>query len=100
MITVYIAGPYTSPDPCENTNRAIKMADQLLARGFAPFVPHLSHFWHTVSPKPYQTWIDYDLEWVKRCDCVLRLCGESKGADGEVALAESIGIPVFETVAM
>ncbi len=50
------------------------------------------------KPRPYQDWIDLDLEWVKSCDCLLRLDGESKGADMEVALAESLGIPVFKTL--
>ena len=95
MVYVYIAAPYSQGDPVLNTRAAIATADWLLERDFVPFVPHLSMFWHAVSPKPYEEWLAYDNEWLQRCDCVLRLPGESHGADKEVALAESFGIPVF-----
>jgi hypothetical protein len=91
---VYVAGPYSKPDPCENTNRAILAANRLLDC-CAPLIPHLSHFWHTVTPKPYEEWLALDLEYLRRCDVVLRLPGESSGADGEVAFALEHGIPVF-----
>lgn len=48
-----------------------------------------------IHPRPYQDWIKIDLEWVKKCDCLLRLEGESKGADGEVELAKSLNKPIF-----
>lgn len=93
---VYVAGPYTVSDPCVNTHEAIVAADLLLAKGYAPFVSHLSHFWHTVSPKPYGVWLDYDAQWIPVCDVLLRLPGESSGADEECAHAATLGIPVFE----
>lgn len=96
---VYVAGPYTKPDPCINTRNAILAGDEVWAAGFVPFVPHLTHLWHTVSPKPYADWLAYDLEWLPTCDAVLRLPGESSGADGEVARATELGIPVFHSVA-
>jgi hypothetical protein len=94
---VYIAGPYSRIDPVENTHRTIKVADELLASGLVtPVVPHpLTMTWHLVSPKEYQTWLDYDLEVLARCDAVLRLPGESTGADGEERFAAGRGIPVF-----
>lgn len=70
-IKVYIAGPYTRPDPCINTNEAIRIADKLMSFGFVPFVPHLSHFWHTLAPKSYKAWIEYDLHWVAVCNAIL-----------------------------
>jgi hypothetical protein len=97
-LRVYIAGPYTRPDPCANTHRAIAAADRLWDAGFIPFVPHLSHFWHTMSPRPYEDWLAYDLEWLRCCDVVLRLSGESSGADREVREAEALGIPVYHSV--
>lgn len=100
MTAVYVAGPYTAPDPCINTRAAILAADKLLALGFAPFVPHLSHFWHTMSPKAYETWLSLDLEWLTRSDALLRLPGASRGADIEVAIAEADGIPVFHSIGL
>jgi hypothetical protein len=99
MITVYIASPYTKGDVAVNVRESLLVADQLVALGFAPFVPLLSHFWHFLSPKPYETWTALDKEWVLRCDCLLRLPGESSGADAEVALARQKGIRVFHSIA-
>lgn len=51
-IRVYVAGPYTKPDPRINTHNAIKAAAELMDAGYAPYVPHLNHLWHTVAPRP------------------------------------------------
>jgi hypothetical protein len=67
----------------------------LLDLGFVPFCPLLSHFLDVTHPRDYQTWLDYDLSWLEVCDVVLRLPGESVGADVEVARAQELGIPVF-----
>lgn len=97
-IKVYVAGPYTKGDPLDNTLTAIDAADKLLRLGYVPFIPHLSHFWDERHPHEYQTWIDWCLEWVKCCDAILRLPGESKGADIETELAFGIDIPVFHSI--
>lgn len=90
---VYIAGPYTNPDPVENIHRAIKIADGLLDC-CTPLIPHLTGTWHMVSPKPYDEWLALDLEYMARCDIVYRYEGASSGADAEVAEARKQGIPV------
>jgi len=94
-IKVYIAGPYTKPDPCENTYKTIQVANYLLDRGFIPFVPHLFHFWHTMSPRPYQDWTKMDFAWLPCCDALLLLPGESPGAQAEVEVAKELNIPIF-----
>jgi hypothetical protein len=99
MKAVYIASPYTKGDVVENVRKSLQAADQLSALGYLPFAPLLSHFWHFLSPHPYEFWTSMDLEWVLRCDCVLRLPGESSGADAEVKLARERGIPIFYSVA-
>ncbi len=93
-LRVYIAAPYTKGDPVENTRAAILMADVVRQWGFVPFVPHLSMLWHMVSPHDPQFWYDYDNEWLTVCDVVLRMEGESFGADNEVELARHLDIPV------
>lgn len=95
---VYVAGPYTQPFPAINALKAIAAADELVDRGFTPFVPHLSLLWDTASPKPYGFWLAYDLAWLAKCDALLRLPGESPGADREVARAHEFDIPVFHTI--
>lgn len=97
-IRVYVAGPYTKPDPCANTHAAIQVGSELLDLGYAPFLPHLSHLWHTVKPRPYQDWLALDFEWLPACDVVFRMPGDSSGADQEVALAKKLGIPVVHSV--
>lgn len=51
--------------------------------------------WHVICPRPEQYWLDYDIEWLKRCDALVRLPGESAGSDAEVAIARDLNIPVF-----
>jgi hypothetical protein len=92
---VYVAGPYTHPDPIENTHRAIRVGDHLATLGFVPIIPHLSLLWHMVAPHPAKYWYGITAEWLKRCDVVYRLKGASKGGDEEVALADKLGIPVI-----
>jgi hypothetical protein len=96
-IRVYIAGPYTKGDVAVNVRNAVVAASELWRLGFSPYVPHLTHFWHLVDPHPYEDWLALDLQWLPACDCVLRLPGESTGADGECAEALRIGLPVFHS---
>ncbi len=95
MIKVYIASPYTLGDVAVNVKLQIDTVNELMDEGFAPFAPLYSHFQHMVHPRPYQDWIDICLEWVGVCDCLLRLGGESKGAEGEIKLANELGLPIF-----
>lgn len=97
MKKVYIAGPYTKGDVAMNVRAAIWAGDLLAGAGYAPFIPHLTHFWHLVCPRVWEFWLEQDLAWLEVCDCVLRLPGESAGADLEVKRAEELGIPVYLT---
>lgn len=96
---VYIAAPYTQGSEGENVRRAIEAADQVIAAGHAPFVPHLCHFWHLMSPHAYETWLRIDMEWLRASDAMVRLPGPSAGADMEEAEARRTGIPVYGSVA-
>ncbi len=92
---VYVAGPYTKGDVAVNVRDAVLAADFLFTLGCMPYVPHLSHFWHLVRPRPYEDWLRLDIEWLEVCDALVRLPGESSGADGEIKRAVQLGIPVF-----
>lgn len=92
---VYIASPYTIGDAGTNVKVQMDMAGLLIDIGLIPFTPLLSHFLHMANPKTYRQWMDYDFEWVKSCDTLMRLPGESVGADMEMEVAENHGIPVF-----
>ena len=95
---VYIAGPYTKGDVAINVKTAIETANELIELGFIPFIPHLTHFWHMICPQPYEFWLELDNKFLPLCECVLRIPGESSGADAEVLLAKKQGIPVFYSI--
>jgi hypothetical protein len=95
---IYIASPYTKGDVAVNVRRNIEAADQVRAMGFIPFAPLLTHFWHLLIPHEFEFWCEYDLAWLERCDAIVRLSGESSGADKEVARARELGLPVFSSV--
>ena len=98
MSRVYVAGPYTKGDVAINVRAAILAGDKLIQAGHAPFVPHLCHLWHLLCPHDWELWLIYDLQWLDVCDCLLRLPGESAGADLEVKRAKELGIPVYFTI--
>lgn len=106
---VYIASPYTKGDPAINTHFQCRIFDQLLSSGLVyPYAPLHSHFQHTIYPRGYRDWIDYDIAILHKMDACLRLAAtherlgyevdESSGADGEVAYCRTIGVPVFHSV--
>ncbi len=95
MIKIYIASAYTLGDVAVNVKNQLDVADKLMNAGFAPFTPLYSHFQHMAHPRPYTDWIKLDLEWINSCDGLIRILGESTGADGEVDHAQKLGIPVF-----
>ena len=105
-VWVYISGPMTKPDILANTGQGIAIFNRLLDRNtwdpgafkgiyIVPICPHLSSFAHMTRPRPHAEWIAYDLCVIERCDAVLRLPGESVGADAEVKKATAMGKPVF-----
>jgi hypothetical protein len=95
-MNVYISAPYSNGDIVTNIRRAIEAADKLARQGHTPYIPHLSLLWHLVSPKDYDFWLDYDMRFIMDwADCILRLDGESKGADKEVELARKLYLPVY-----
>jgi len=100
---VYIAGPISRGNLTHNIQQARDAAKALIARGFAPMVPQLTCFMASDTPAvsagiDHATWLDVDLPWVDVADAVLRLPGESTGADIEVARARERGIPVYSSV--
>jgi len=116
---VYIAGPISKGCMLHNIRQAEEAFFALARAGLAPWCPHWSVYAKsaigflenpdgtfavvgaTASAIPPGTthadWMGVDLPWVRVSDAVLRLPGESVGADAEVMEAVSAGIPVFHT---
>jgi hypothetical protein len=98
MKFIYIASPYTLGDVAVNVKVSMDATNQLIDKGFYPFCPLLSHFLHMANPQPYKVWIEYTIAWMEKCEAIIRLSGESAGADLEEARAREIGLPVYRSV--
>lgn len=119
-LRTYVAGPISKGSLLDNVNQASECGVRLMLAGLSPLVPHWSVFaggcfldadlepdWKedgvAVVAKAqrlpcgttHSSWMEVDLPWVRVSDAVLRLPGESKGADEEVAEAMRCGVPVF-----
>ena len=99
-VKVYIAGPYSKGNMATNVAKAMAAWHKLADLGFAPFCPHLTHFLDMQKERPYEEWLEQDLVWLKECNAVFRLPGESNGADLEVDEADRLGIPIFYHIEM
>lgn len=100
VLRFYVAGPYTE-DPEACTAEAIRVGNLILDLSHAPFVPHLSHYWHALhGQRHYEDWMRIDLAWLRAADFVVRIPGHSPGADRECELAQSLGITVMSLCAL
>ena len=97
MVRVYIASPFTIGDQELNVMRSMEYYDRLMEEGFLPFSP-LGHTYISFYEGDYEEWMKVGFEWLKVCHALLRLKGESPGADREVECARDNGIPVFYTI--
>jgi len=101
---VYVAGPITKGILTDNIKQATDAGIALMRAGFAPLVPHLTCYMGGPTPEhlPHGTrqedWYEIDLPWVAVSDAVLRLPGESRGADLETDMAIRLGIPVYRSI--
>jgi hypothetical protein len=117
---VYIAGPISKGDLVHNVKQSDDAFAKLVRAGFAPFNPMWSVFagsvYRDVLEPDYgktvrgiattisgldlthEQWYGADLPWVEVAHAVLRLPGESRGADAEVQHAIENFILVFYDV--
>jgi hypothetical protein len=93
---VYVAGPMTLRNIEENVRRGIQAGIELIVAGYAPLIPHLTHYVDLAGGQfDLETWLEVDLPWVSVSDRLVRLAGRSPGADRETALANRLNIPTF-----
>lgn len=92
---IYVSGPITLGATAHHVHDALRAAEYLIALGHNVMVPQLTHLWDVASPKPWVYWLKNDLALVKRCDALLRLPGESLGAEAETKAALENKIPVY-----
>jgi len=110
---ILIAGPYasgTGGDPtlmARNLARLEEAAWPIFRAGHIPMIgewvalPVLSSAGATGPDDPRAAEVMYPTaeRLLQHCDAVLRLPGESRGADQDVAIAEGRGIPVYHRLA-
>lgn len=100
---VYVAGPMSKGVAIDNIKQALEAANELLLAGLVPIVPQMTFFWRWLYPPAtsrsvadYDTWLKYDFAFLKDVSrTILRLPGESFGADQEVEYMRWLGRPVF-----
>lgn len=103
-LRIYVAGPISKGDLRHNIQQARDASVALMKAGFAPFCPHLTCYMAGDTPEVlpcntvHEDWYGIDLPWVAVCDGLLRLPGESTGADLEVQCAGQNAIPVYHSV--
>ena len=92
---VYLAGPITKNNRNLNFYQACEAQIRLMRTGeYSCYNPILSMANFENSNVSWEEWLECDESWIRVSDLLLRLPGESKGADREVAYAISIGVPV------
>jgi hypothetical protein len=110
---ILIAGPYasgTGGDPtlmAKNLKRLEEAAWPIFAAGHIPMIgewvalPVLESAGASGPDDPLAAEVMYPTaeRLLQHCDAVLRLPGESRGADQDVAIAEARGIPVYRSLA-
>jgi hypothetical protein len=98
-VRIFISSPYSNGDQQANMRRQIDAAQALRERGHHALPPLVvGHGWDKVHPATWQEWMEWCLVFLPCCDAVLRLDGESIGADIEERAAKEIGMVVYRRI--
>jgi hypothetical protein len=94
---IYCAGPMTgSGNPYANLYRGLEAGAVLLDKGYAPYIPHLTAILEMAKgARTRAVWLELDRAFLLTCDALLRLRGESPGAEKEVIWAREAKMEVY-----
>lgn len=100
---IYVGAPYSDPDPAVIAGRMAAFEDvvaRLLTTGQFPVSPLMNHgiLGRHAIPGDWDFWQHYSRRLLARCDLlmVVQLPGwaNSRGLTGEIALAETLSLPI------
>lgn len=91
---VFISSPYTTGYMPDNVRTQTVASHMIMDMGHVPLTPLLYHYLEIHQGRSYAEWLDATIALMLKSDVVLRLPGESKGADKEVEVAILNNIPV------
>lgn len=95
MKRVYLSGPVTKGNRSHNFSQSLDAQQLLMEAGYAVFNPMLTMMHPNEQNISWEMWLAGDLAWIDVCDLIVRLPGESLGADTETAHGILRGIPVL-----
>lgn len=99
MLVAYVAGPYRASTTWkinQNIERAKKVALEVWKMGYVAICPHANTGLFD-GEMPDKTWLDGDLELLRRSDFVVLVPGweTSEGTKIEADLSSRLGKPVY-----
>ena len=98
----YLAGPYRGgPDNDNipvNVAEAMRWWNALTDAGLVVFCPHLNMFLDMSKERSAEFWLEWDMEWLRKCDALFRIPGKSSGSEAEIELCKELGIPVYHSL--
>lgn len=92
---LYLAGPISTGQLIQNVREMCYYADMLMNYKLAPYNPASSHTQDLILPRSYSDWLKYDFKMLTKMGLLLRMPGDSKGADMEIIWAKQHGIPII-----
>lgn len=100
---VFISGPYSASSRqqiAKHIREAELIARKLVHEGFYFLCPHLNSAQMHNIPQPTEFWYRMYLRLLEQCDALLLIGAwqKSAGCTLEVASAERLQIPVFESI--
>lgn len=94
---IYLSGPISLGPKGHNLGQFLDVHEKLMHAGYAPLNPGLTMLLPFQADVRHAEWLASDLPWVEVSDAVLRLPGDSRGADQECAHAARCGIPIYHS---
>jgi hypothetical protein len=91
---VYVAGPMTG-NILGCVRESLPVFLELREMGAVPFMPQWSILPGMIEDIDYEVWLEHDFDIIRHCSAIVRLSGNSPGADRECKFATELGLRLF-----